>query len=90
MATVTSLEVAYGVSVYVLCATYRCIISLVYNRHGYVEVVSRLAEHSMQAAVEEVQTLPDYSTNGEVKILSSILCFAIVYWSIVGYHRCPP
>ena len=38
----------------------------VYNRHGYIELVDRLAQHSMQAAVEEVQALPEYSTKGEV------------------------
>ena len=37
-----------------------------YNRHGYVDIVSRLAERSMQGAVEEVQALPEYSTKGEV------------------------
>lgn len=37
-----------------------------YNRHGYVNIVGRLAEQSMQTAVEEVQTLPDYPENGEV------------------------
>ena len=65
-------------------------IFLVYNRRGYVEVVSRLAEHSMQAAVEEVQTLPDYPTNGEVSIMSSNMFHVIVYWPIVGHHRCSP
>ena len=38
----------------------------VYNCHGYVDIVGRLAEQSMQGAVEEVQTLPDYPTSGEV------------------------
>ena len=38
----------------------------VYNRHGYVDIVNHLAEHSMQRAVEEVQSLPDYPTKGEV------------------------
>ena len=38
----------------------------VYNRHGYVSIVGRLAEQSMKRAVEEVQTLPDYATKGEV------------------------
>ena len=60
-------KVAYGVTI--------CIVSIsinffsVYNRHAYVKIVSRLAQHSMQAAVEEVQTLPDYSTKGEVRLL---------------------
>ena len=38
----------------------------VYNWHGYVSIVGRLAEQSMKRAVEEVQTLPDYATKGEV------------------------
>ena len=39
---------------------------LVYNRHGYIEVVGQLAQDSMQAAVDEVQSLPEYPTKGEV------------------------
>ena len=38
----------------------------VYSRHGYIGIVGRLAEQSMQKAVKEVQTLPDYTTKGEV------------------------
>lgn len=45
----------------------------VYNRHGYIDKVSRLAEQSMQKAVEEVQALPDYATKGEV-ILFVYMC----------------
>ena len=44
-----------------------------YNRHGYIGIVGDLAERSMQEAVEEVQTLPEYPNDGEVTklVLSS-------------------
>lgn len=41
----------------------------VYNRREYVEIVGRLTEHSMQSAVEEVQSRPEYATDGEVHIV---------------------
>lgn len=37
----------------------------VYNRRGYIEVVGQLAQDSMQAAVDEIQGLPEYPTKGE-------------------------
>ena len=38
-----------------------------YTQYTYIEIVGyRAAEHSMLAAVDEVQVLPDYSTKGEV------------------------
>ena len=40
--------------------------SLVYNRCAYIDIVAGLAEKSMQAAVDEVKGLPEYSANGEV------------------------
>lgn len=49
-----------------VCYNKNSIIFSVYNRHGYIGIVDRLAEQSMQKAVEEVQTLPDYTTKGEV------------------------
>ena len=45
------------------------ILSIVYNRREYIEIVGRLAEHSMKAAVEEVESLPDYATKGEVYLI---------------------
>ena len=42
------------------------VIFSVYSRHGYIGIVGRLSEQSMQKAVEEVQTLPDYIAKGEV------------------------
>ena len=41
-------------------------INTVYDRRGYREVVERVAEESMQKAVEEVKAQPDYSSTGEV------------------------
>ena len=39
-----------------------------YETHGYREVVSRVAEESMQKAVEEVKLLPAYAIEGEVSM----------------------
>ena len=41
---------------------------VVYHKRGYVEIVSRAAEMSMQAAVDEVKALAEYATNGEVNV----------------------
>ena len=38
----------------------------VYDHHGYIETVDRLAQLSMQAAVEEVQALSEYLSKVEV------------------------
>ena len=40
----------------------------VYNRGGYMEIVKRTAQMSMQIAVEEVNGFPDYPTKGEVRV----------------------
>ena len=60
----------------------------VYNRHGYIGIVGRLVEQSMQKAVEEVQTLPDYTTKGEViKFLMYMYECKIMYvLTTVGHH----
>ena len=39
----------------------------VYTR-GYVDIVSRVAELSMQAALEDVQALAHYESDGEVHV----------------------
>ena len=39
-----------------------------YYGSGYMEIVGKLAEDSMNDAVEEVKALPDYSVYGEVTI----------------------
>ena len=41
----------------------------VYNKRGYVDIVSRVAELSMQAAVEGVQALVHYESDGEVHVV---------------------
>ncbi len=39
-----------------------------YQKLGFIEVVSRAVEDSMVAAVEEIKGLPEYTANhGEVK-----------------------
>ena len=43
------------------------LIIVVYNKRGYVDLVSLATEHSMRTAIEEVQTLPHYESNGEVR-----------------------
>jgi len=40
---------------------------IVYNKRGYVDLVSHAAELSMQATTEEVQALPHYESGGEVR-----------------------
>lgn len=42
------------------------ILIIVYNRRGYISLVSREAETSMVRAIEEVRALPSFPTNGEV------------------------
>lgn len=37
-----------------------------YNRCGYIEIVQELADKSMKAAVEEIKTMPHYTSDGEV------------------------
>ena len=38
----------------------------VYRTCGYLRLAQEVAGESMQAAVDEVRTLPDYATKGEV------------------------
>ena len=40
----------------------------VYHKQGYIDIVARAAEHSMQAAVQEVQAHVEYPEKGEVSI----------------------
>ena len=63
--------------------------TVVYNRRGYMDIVARAAEMSMQNAVDEIKQLPGYSTKGEVNISYQHLCMYIhvIYLHIlVGYH----
>ena len=46
----------------------------VYNSLGYIDVVGRAAECSMQAAIEDVQALPEYPTKGEVCVYMQCTC----------------
>lgn len=39
---------------------------LVYNKRGYIDVVSKQAEASMVKAIKEVQALPNFASTGEV------------------------
>ena len=55
----------YGTYMIPVCV-YPQSINTVYDRRGYREVVERVAEESMQKAVEEVKAQPDYSSTGEV------------------------
>ena len=38
----------------------------VYNKCGYIDLVTEAAEESMQAAIQEVESLPHYQEKGEV------------------------
>ena len=80
LAMPTSTEVCYIVAS-VPCAT--CIILSVYQHHGYMTIVNGLAEESMQAAVNEVCHLPNYSTIGEV---CNILLMWHLHIYLVGHH----
>ena len=66
---------SYGVVLVCVLGVLTCCYFPVYNHHAYIEIVDRLAQHFMQAVVVEVQTLPEYSTEGEVQLLSpNMLC----------------
>ena len=79
LAMPTSTEVCYIVAS-VPCATCTCIILSVYR---YMTIVNGLAEESMQAAVNEVCHLPNYSTIGEV---CNILLMWHLHIYLVGHH----
>lgn len=45
-----------------------CDISIVYHRQGFMAIVDKAAQESMQASVEEVQSFPSYHSDGEVSV----------------------
>ena len=47
------------------------VIILVYQKQGYMDIVSEAAEQSMKAAILEVKSLQEYSSKGEVYISSN-------------------
>ena len=59
----------------------------VYNRRGYIAIVSSEAERSMQSVAEEVKCLPNYQSQGEVSS-SSIQRNQDIYsiCDVVGNH----
>lgn len=65
-------------------------IRAVYNCRGYMDIVARAAEMSMQNAVDEIKQLAGYYTKGEVNISYQHLCMYtvhVIYLHIlVGYH----
>ena len=63
---------------------------LVYNRCGYIEVVGQLTQDSMQAAVDEIQGLPEYPNKGEVHKYKhvSVWLWSQSTYATVGNHRC--
>ena len=68
----TSAEVCLCVFDNFFILTCTCLL-LVYQKLGYIELVGRAAELSMQSCVEEVQALPEYSTKGEVKMTTNYM-----------------
>ena len=63
------------------------LIFVVYNKRGYVDLVSLATEHSIRAAIEEVQTLPHHESNGEVRTRAKYTnAVCLLCWSIVGHH----
>ena len=67
----TSAEVCLCIFDNFFILTCTCCLLLVYQKLGYIELVGRAAELSMQSCVEEVQALPEYSTKGEVKMTTN-------------------
>ena len=63
--------------------------SSVYNRREYIQIVGRLAEHSMQSAVEEVQSLPDYATKGEVYYMYVVNIISVYCFTYSGSSPTP-
>ena len=49
-----------------LCCAAFLFLLTVYNNKGYIDIVSRLTEQSMMAAIEEVQSMEHYQAKGEV------------------------
>ena len=47
----------------------------VYRTGGYLQVVQDMAKKSMQNAVDEVHTLPEYSAKGEVGSMLALSLF---------------
>ena len=60
----------------VMCSEFTNLYSLssVYKTLGYMEVIAKGAEVSMRAAVDEVQSKPIYSKDGEVHNLYLNFC----------------
>ena len=61
----------------------------VYHGRGYLKIVSRAAEISMQSAVEEVQSLPEYAEKGEVKSIMACCVYCLImfiFLILVGHH----
>ena len=56
----------------------------VYHGRGYLEIVSRAAEISMQSAVEEVQSLPEYAEKGEYHGMLCVLSYYVYISYISG------
>ncbi len=55
-------------------------LSVVYHKLGFIEVVGRAMEHSMVSAVEEVKALPEYAANkGEVLGDTSVRMLFILF-----------
>ena len=72
------------------CSTARNIPCLVYERRGYVSLVAKAAETSMQSAVEDVVARPEYAKDGEVRNCKSINfphSNCRIFCSLVGHHR---
>ena len=62
----------------------------VYGKRGYKEVVGKVTEDSMQAAVEEAKAQSDYITTGEVFCIRRVLRYQHIHTSfcLVGHYRC--
>ena len=67
LGTVGNRSIRRGFVLYLfICITICVHVYVVYASGGYMEIIQRAAESSMQAAVSEVKCLPQYLDNGEV------------------------
>ena len=74
LGSVKNAYIRQGIMIYLFgvgVIAYR-LIYVVYNKWGYVDLVSLATEHSMCAAIEEVRSLPHYESNGEVRTYNRV------------------
>jgi hypothetical protein len=69
--------------------TYARGIFVVYKQRGYMDLVARAAETSMRSAIEEVQSLPHYAQEGEVRKCMHVHVLTIAHLLITASGSLP-